>query len=196
MEPQLILGSSSPRRKSILQYFRIPFTCISSDFDERSVPYTGDPLAYSRELAIGKAEAIAKSHNPEGVILTADTVVVYKGEIFNKPDSFEQAIERLKILSGQTHSVITSVALLQNGKLATGEETARVTFTELPEEYLEKYVKAFSTLNNCGGYTIHEGGWLILHNIEGCAYNVQGLPIKTVKRLLLEFDINLWDYLV
>ncbi|WP_375793224.1 Maf-like protein [Chlamydia sp. 12-01] len=196
MEPQLILGSSSPRRKSILQYFRIPFTCISSNFDEHTIPYQGDPIAYSRELAVGKAESIVKDYNPEGLILTADTVVVYKGKIFNKPGSYDEAIEMLKTLSGQTHSVITSIALLKNQKLVTGEETTQVTFTPLPEEYLGKYVEAFSTLDKCGGYSIQEGGGLIIHNIQGCAYNVQGLPIKTLKHLLLEFDINLWDYLV
>ncbi|MEF9519809.1 Maf-like protein [Chlamydia crocodili] len=196
MEPQLILGSSSPRRKSILQYFRIPFTCISSKFEEHAVPYQGDPIAYSRELAVGKAESIVKDHNPEGLILTADTVVVYKGEIFNKPSSYDEAIEMLKTLSGQTHSVITSVALLQDQKLVTGEETTQVTFTELPEKYLGRYVEAFSTLDKCGGYSIQEGGGLIINNIQGCSYNVQGLPIKTLKHLLLEFDVNLWDYLV
>ncbi|EPP28893.1 septum formation protein Maf, partial [Chlamydia psittaci 08-2626_L3] len=64
MEPKLILGSSSPRRKSILEYFRIPFTCISSNFEEHLVPYHGDPIAYSRELAVGKAESIVKDHHP------------------------------------------------------------------------------------------------------------------------------------
>ncbi|QVE48866.1 Maf-like protein [Chlamydia crocodili] len=196
MEPQLILGSSSPRRKSILQYFRIPFTCISSKFEEHTIPYQGDPIAYSRELAVGKAESIVKDHNPEGLILTADTVVVYKGAIFNKPNSYDEAIEMLKTLSGQTHSVITSVALFKDQKLVTGEETTQVTFTELPEEYLGRYVEAFSTLDKCGGYSIQEGGGLIIHNIQGCSYNVQGLPIKTLQHLLLEFNVNLWDYLV
>ncbi|MEF9497326.1 Maf-like protein [Chlamydia sp. 04-14] len=196
MEPQLILGSSSPRRKSILQYFRIPFTCISSKFEEHAVPYQGDPIAYSRELAVGKAESIVKDHNPEGLILTADTVVVYKGKIFNKPNSYDEAIEMLKTLSGQTHFVITSIALFKDQKLVTGEETTQVTFTKLPEEYLGRYVQAFSTLDKCGGYSIQEGGGLIIHNIQGCSYNVQGLPIKTLQHLLLEFDVNLWDYLV
>ncbi len=196
MEPKLILGSSSPRRKSILEYFRIPFTCISSNFEEHLVPCHGDPIAYSRELAVGKAESIVKDHHPEGLILTADTVVVYEGKIFNKPGSYDEAIEMLKTLSGQTHSVITSIALLQDKKLVTGEETTWVTFTQLPEAYLGRYVKAFSTLDKCGGYSIQEGGGLIIHNIQGCAYNVQGLPIKTLKHLLLEFNVNLWDYLV
>lgn len=196
MEPHLILGSSSPRRKSILQYFRIPFTCISSNFNEQALPYCGDPIAYSEQLAIGKAEAIKASHHPEGLILTADTIVVYQGEIFNKPASYEQAIAMLKTLSNQTHSVITSLALMQGQKLVTGNETTEVTFSPLPEAYLEKYVKAFSSLDKCGGYSIQDGGSLIVHSITGCTYNVQGLPIKTLQRLLLEFGINLWDYLV
>ncbi|AHK63002.1 Maf-like protein [Chlamydia avium] len=196
MEPHLILGSSSPRRKSILQYFRIPFTCISSCFDEQAVTYHGDPIAYSQTLAIGKAKTIQATHNPKGLILTADTIVVYKGKIFNKPASYEEAIAMLKTLSNQTHSVITSLALLKEHKLITGHEITQVTFSQLPEEYLEKYVRAFSSLDKCGGYSIQDGGGLILHSITGCTYNVQGLPIKTLQRLLLEFGINLWDYLI
>ncbi|AQT77444.1 Maf-like protein [Chlamydia gallinacea] len=196
MEPYLILGSSSPRRKSILQYFRIPFTCISSDFDEQSIPYCGDPIAYSEKLALGKAKTIQAIHNPKGLILTADTIVVYQGKIFNKPTSLEHAVAMLKTLSNQTHSVITSLALLQNDQLITGNETTQVTFSQLPETYLRKYVKAFSSLDKCGGYSIQDGGGLIVHSITGCTYNVQGLPINTLRRLLLKFGINLWDHLV
>lgn len=196
MGPPIILGSSSPRRKEILQYFRIPFTCLSPDFDEKSIPYCGDPSLYSSRLAEEKARSILATCDPHHLILTADTIVVFQGRIFNKPNSYEEAVHMLKTLSGQTHTVMTSLALLHNQKLITGNETTLVTFSHIPEAYLKTYVTAFSTLDKCGGYSIQNGGSLIIHNISGCSYNVQGLPIKTLKRLLLEFDINLWDYLV
>lgn len=194
--PKLILGSGSPRRKSILEFFRIPFTCISSDFNERAVAYRGDPVTYTTELSLGKAKSIQNLCGAEPLILTADTVVVYNNQIFNKPASHQEAIEMLKILRGQTHSVITSLTLMQGDQIATDVEKTEVTFSFIPDIYLSRYIDTFSTLDKCGSYTVHEGGSLIVQHVQGCIYNVQGLPIKTLQRLLLEFNIDLWDYLV
>lgn len=194
--PKLILGSASPRRKSILEFFRLPFLCESSDFNEREVVYQGDPVAYTTELSLGKAHSIQKKHGMESLILTADTVVVYQNQIFNKPVSHQEAREMLKILRGQTHSVITSLTLMQGSKVATDVEKTEITFSFIPDMYLSRYIDAFSTLDKCGSYTVHEGGSLIVQQVQGCVYNVQGLPIKTLQRLLLEFNIDLWDYLV
>lgn len=194
--PKLILGSSSPRRKSILEFFRLPFTCVSSDFNEREVLYQGDPVAYVTELSLGKARSIQQKHGSANLILTADTVVVYQNQIFNKPTSHQEALEMLKTLRGQTHSVITSLTLMQDNKIATDIEKTEVTFSLIPDMYLSRYIDTFSTLDKCGSYTVHEGGSLIVQHIQGCVYNVQGLPIKTLQRLLLEFNIDLWNYLV
>ncbi|EPP34390.1 maf-like family protein [Chlamydia ibidis] len=180
-----------------MQYFRLPFVCVSPDFDETSVVYSGDPFAYSQELSVGKAKSIAERRsNSSELILTADTVVAYKGEIFNKPGSRERAVSMLKALQGTTHSVVTSITLLRGDKLSTRSELTKVSFIPIPDEYLGRYVDAFSTLDKCGGYSIQDGGSVIIQEIQGCSYNVQGLPIKTLKNLLLEFNVNLWDYLL
>ena len=114
MGTQLVLGSSSKIRKAVLEAFRIPFICVSSDFDERSITYSGDPFEYTRELAWNKANAVRSQGFSDSLIITADTVVVYEGEVFNKPESEEHAVEMLRTLSGTSHSVITSLVLMQN----------------------------------------------------------------------------------
>ncbi|WP_100934069.1 Maf-like protein [Candidatus Chlamydia corallus] len=191
----LVLGSSSPRRKAILEDLRIPFTVIAPDFDERQINYSGDPIAYTQELAIRKAYAVSelRSHS-DCIIITGDTIVVYEDRIFNKPQDKMEAVGMLKTLRNQTHEVITSIVLLHNQKLLKGSESSQISFTMIPDHRLESYIDTVGTLNNCGAYDICNGGGLILQKIHGCLYNVQGLPIQTLKYLLEEFNIDLWDY--
>lgn len=196
MEARLVLGSSSERRKAVLESFRIPFICVSPDFDERSIVYSGDPFEYTKELAWNKANVVRSQGFSDGLIITADTVVVYKGEVFNKPESEEHAVEMLRTLSGSSHSVITTLVLMQNEKVLSASENTQVSFIDIPPQHLKTYVRSFSSLKRCGGYCVQDGGGLIIKQIEGCVYNIQGLPIKTLNQLLMEFNISLWDYLV
>ncbi|MBQ8498247.1 Maf-like protein [Chlamydia sp.] len=196
MGTQLVLGSSSERRRAVLEVFRIPFVCVSSDFDERSIAYSGDPFEYTKELAWNKAASVCSRGFSDSLIIAADTVVVHKGKVFNKPESEEHAIEMLQTLSGSSHSVITTLVLMQNKKVLSASETTQVSFIDIPPQYLKTYVRAFSSLKRCGGYCVQDGGGLIIKQIEGCVYNIQGLPIKTLNQLLMEFNVSLWDYLV
>ncbi|WP_080127119.1 Maf-like protein [Chlamydia suis] len=195
MGTQLILGSSSERRKAVLENFRLPFICVSPNFDERSIVYSGDPFEYTRELAWNKANAIRSRGFSDALIISADTVVVHKGEVFNKPESEEHAVEMLRALSGSSHSVITTLVLMHNEKVVSAADTTLVSFIDIPSQHLKTYVRAFSSLKRCGGYCVQDGGGLIIKQIEGCVYNIQGLPIKTLNQLLMEFNISLWDYL-
>ncbi|MBS0627201.1 MAG: Maf family protein, partial [Verrucomicrobia bacterium] len=83
---QIILGSTSPRRGEILRFFSLPFTQISSDFDEKSVPFTGDPLQYVETLAKKKGESLTSKY-PQDAIITADTIVYLEGKVYNKPEN-------------------------------------------------------------------------------------------------------------
>ncbi|CRI32518.1 Maf-like protein CPn_0022/CP_0754/CPj0022/CpB0026 [Chlamydia pneumoniae] len=194
MSLPLVLGSSSPRRKFILEKFRVPFTVIPSNFDESKVSYSGDPIAYTQELAAQKAYAVSELHSPcDCIILTGDTIVSYDGRIFTKPQDKADAIQMLKTLRNQTHDVVTSIAVLHKGKLLTGSETSQISLTMIPDHRIESYIDTVGTLNNCGAYDVCHGG-LILKKVHGCVYNVQGLPIQTLKYLLEELNIDLWDY--
>ena len=110
LKTMLILGSTSPRRKEILSFFKIPFHVLSPEFDELSIPYEGDPNKYVEKISLGKAEAVKKLGL--GIpILTADTIVCFENEIFLKPENYIEAKKMLTFLCGKTHKVLTSVSL-------------------------------------------------------------------------------------
>lgn len=191
---KLILGSQSPRRVEILKFFSLPFEQISSHFDEDAVPYLGDPGAHASLLAVGKAEALAKQH-PEAVILTADTVVSLNGKLFGKPENETKAFETLQELAGKWHSVFTAVAVLKEGKLISEVEETKVLMNPLSDEQIRQYLKALHWADKAGGYAIQLAGSLLVRGIQGCYYNVMGLPINTLAKLLKTIGIDLWDHL-
>lgn len=184
---RITLASTSPRRKEILSYFTLPFEVKAPNFEEKSIPFGGDPIAYASALAQGKARSL----EADSPVLGADTIVVHRGQVFGKPANDEEAFENLCILSGQWHSVITAVS---DGTTTLTEET-RVLFRRLTPDQIRRYVKAIKSSDKAGGYAIQMSGSLIVQRIEGCYYNVLGLPIGALHDLLLTQGIDLWDYL-
>ncbi|MBM3197777.1 MAG: septum formation protein Maf [Chlamydiae bacterium] len=190
----LILGSHSPRRKEILQFFSVPFTQVVSSFPEEEVPFLGDPVAYVTELALAKGSTLAKQH-PGDAILTADTVVFYQGNVYNKPKDREEAVRFLTELSGQWHSVFTAVALsFQQEQQALVEET-KLLFHTLTSQQIAHYLDHVNFLDKAGGFAVQQGGALIVKRIEGCYYNVLGLPLTPLCNLLARIGIDLWERL-
>ncbi len=190
----LILGSTSPRRKEILSFFSLPFQQVSPDFDEMALPFEGDPVAYACEIARGKALSLVDRF-PHSVILTADTVVYRKPKIYLKPENLEEAFGMLRELAGREHQVFTGVCVAKKDHCWVEAEESRVFFCELTDTQIRSYHRHFSPLDKAGGYAIQKGGSLVVKRIEGCYYNIMGLPIHTVRRLLLKAGIDLWDYL-
>jgi septum formation protein len=190
----LILGSQSPRRKEILSFFSIPFKQVSPDFDETQVTFQGDPAAFASEVARRKALALADRF-PNDIILTADTVVFRQNRLFLKPETPEEARGMLKELSGKEHEVYTGVCVLKEGKPFIRAEKSVVQFNELTDAQIHTYHTFFSPLDKAGGYAIQKAGSLIVKRIEGCYYNIMGLPIQTVRALLLNAGMDLWDHL-
>lgn len=191
----LILGSQSPRRSEILSFFSIPFKQAQPLFVEELVPFQGDPVAYASTLSEGKALSLLP-HYPKEIILTADTVVFKDGKIFNKPANEEENFEMLKDLNGSWHSVFTALTATSKLKIKTICQESRVQFHQLEEKELRLYHRAFKGSDKSGGYSIQLGGSVIVKRIEGCFYNVVGLPIDALQKILKEFGINLWHYLV
>lgn len=194
MKRRLILGSQSPRRSEILSYFSIPFEQISSQFDEESVPQISDPIAYALEISLGKANSLAKLY-PEATILTADTVVFKEGKFYGKPLNVEDATHSLRELAGGWHSVYTALALWHGGEIHSGAEETKVLFNPLTELQIERYLAALHWADKAGGYAIQLAGSLIVRRIEGCYYNVMGLPVYKMAELLKSVGIDLWNYL-
>lgn len=167
---------------------------MSPDFDEESIPFAGDPAAFACEIAYQKALCLA-ARLPEAIILTADTVVHRQGKVYAKPATLEEAHAMLRELSGKEHQVFTGVSVAKKNHFFTEAEETRVLFHELTEPQIRAYHNHFYPLDKAGGYAIQKGGSLIVKRIEGCYYNIMGLPLQTVRRLLLKAGIDLWDYL-
>ncbi len=190
---KLILGSQSPRRKEILSFFELPFEQISSDFDELSIPFLGDPKKYVTQLSSSKGNNLLQK-NPEAIILTADTVVYHDGVVYNKPVDEEEAFRFLSTLVGKWHSIFTGVSLTTSSNQFNEWEETKVLFNALTEDEIRHYHRKIHWADKAGGYAIQMGGGLIVRKIEGCFYNAMGLPINTVRSLLKNVGIELWDF--
>lgn len=189
---QLILGSGSPRRAEILGYFLIPFRQIASDFDEDSVAFQGNPSAYVELLSKKKGKMLALRYKEE-LIITADTTVFFEGEIFNKPRDEEEAFSMLRRLSGNSHEVVTGVTVTCGEKQESAVAKTVVTITKLVDAQVRAYQKRCHAQDKAAGYAIQREGSLIVERIEGCYYNVMGLPVQKLHELLLKWGVDLWD---
>lgn len=190
----LILGSQSPRRREILGSFTIPFVQKSPDFDEASVAFQGDPDSYVCAVAHGKALSLANQY-PNDLILTADTEVYREGKIYGKPKDEADALKMLRELSGHWHSVHTGLTLRHGHEEQTACEQTRVLFSIATDKQLQLYLKGIHSFDKAGGYAIQGNGSIIVQCIEGCYYNVMGLPVHTLTKMLHRFGIDLWEHL-
>ncbi len=188
----IVLGSQSPRRQEILSFFQKPFSVCSSGFDESTVVFEGSPTTYVETQAKEKAQAL-KDYSKESIVLTADTTVFFNKKIFQKPQDEQEAFLFLKELSGQTHEVYTGICVLYKGKLHLSTEMTKVTFHPTTDLQIHQYIHKIDTLDKAGGYAIQGPGSLIVSKIEGCYYNVMGLPVNTLCKLLKQVGVNLWE---
>ena len=183
--PKLILASGSPRRSEILGFVGWDFKKIVADIDETELP-DEKPEDYVQRLAKEKAAAVAE--NREGaIVLGADTIVVIDGEIVGKPADLEDAKAMIRKLSGRWHEVLTGVALVKNKKASVGVQKTRVRFNELNEEEVKFLVEKGEPLDKAGAYAVQAQAALFIERIDGDYWNVVGLPINLVYRMLNEF---------
>jgi septum formation protein len=184
----LILASKSPRRKHLLELAEIKFEIITEDtpedFDE-AIPVHEVPLLIAQK----KAEAIFTKH-PNRSILAADTVVILHNNIIGKPVDRKDAIQILTKLSGNTHEVVTGVVITHEGKKHAFSDSTKVTFHELTIQQIEYYVDTYQPYDKAGAYAIQEWiGAIGIQQIDGCFYNVMGLPISLVCKKMKELAI-------
>lgn len=190
---QIILGSQSPRRKEIFNYFDLSFEQAKPPFDEESIPFQGDPENYVLELSKHKALSLHSLY-PQAAIVTADTVVFCNGKVYNKPADYAEAFHFLTELTGKWHSVFTGVTLSYQGQFFQKTAETRVLFNPLTPEQIHTYLKLSQWEDKSGGYTIQKLGVLLVQRIEGCYYNVIGFPVNAVRDLFLQLGIDLWNY--
>jgi septum formation protein len=178
---KLILASSSPRRAEILANAGLPFSVLSSAVDES--PYPGEtPAALVQRLANAKADLVTARTVGPAIILAADTVVVLDDKILGKPSSIEDARHMLQQLSGRTHSVLTGVALvrLPDGERRQFIESTLVHFRPITDEELSSYLATEEPYDKAGAYAIQGQAGRYIPRIEGCYFNVVGLPLSRV----------------
>ena len=178
---KLILASSSPRRAEILANAGLPFSVLSSAVDES--PYPGEtPAALVQRLANAKADLVTARAVGPAIILAADTVVVLDDKILGKPSSVEDARHMLQQLSGRTHSVLTGVALvrLPDGERRQFIESTLVHFRPITDDELSSYLATEEPYDKAGAYAIQGLAGRYIPRIEGCYFNVVGLPLSRV----------------
>ena len=189
--PTLILASASPRRRELLNSLGLRFEVVTPAFDEDSLDTT-DPARLVRGLALGKAESIAGGR-PESIVVGADTIVVLDGEILGKPKDPEHAAEMLSRLSARTHQVLTGIAVVAKdaGRLDVEHEETDVTFGRLTSEQIRRYVATGEPLDKAGAYGIQAVGATLVREISGCYFNVVGLPLFRLARILGKHGISI-----
>ena len=171
----IILASASPRRKEILELADLEFDVMPSDAQEITTKTA--PNEVVMELASIKAKDIYKKSEKQSMIVGADTVVAYQGQILGKPTDEADAKRMLTMLSGQTHEVYTGVCVIEDGKTKTFYEETKVTFYEISEEQIDHYIKTGEPMDKAGSYGIQGKAAVFIKGIEGDYYNVVGFPI-------------------
>ena len=185
---QLVLASSSPRRKELLQMLNVPFGIVTSDVIETSVT-APNVRQYVTEVALLKTRDVAKKC-PNQCIIGADTIVVFNDEILHKPTSPEEAIKHLTQLAGNRHDVMTAVAIiLADGTEHTFVEVTTVIFKDVSLQMIQAYVQTGDPFDKAGGYGIQTSGAMLVDRIEGDYNNVVGLPIASLVQKMLTLQL-------
>lgn len=177
---KIVLGSQSPRRKQLMEGLEIPFTVRLSDTDE-----TVDDSVPIREVAMHlaerKMEALLPGAADDELLVTADTTVILGDQVLNKPVDEADAVRMLTLLSGKMHEVITGVCMATTENQISFFDVTRVYFRTLSPETIRDYVKNHKPYDKAGAYGIQEKiGYVGIDHIEGCFYNVMGLPVRKV----------------
>jgi len=178
----LVLASASPRRKELISLIREDVIIHPSNADE-TVPDNISSDSVAEFLAVKKAAFVAKSF-PCDTVIGCDTVVLVDGVILGKPENKEDAVRMLNILSGKTHQVITGCAIFKNGKSLSFSEVTDVSFFPLSEEEINAYVNTLEPMDKAGAYGIQGYGALLVKEIKGDFFNVVGLPVARLNRIL------------
>jgi septum formation protein len=174
----LILASSSPRRRQLLEMLGIPLTVNPSHIPEERAPGEA-PIAYAERLAREKARSV-----PGRLVLGADTTVLLGQTLLEKPRDADDALRMLQLLQGRTHEVVTAIALVADGKVRQATDVTRVSFRPAKDELLRAYVATGEPMDKAGAYGIQGYGAALVDRVEGDFFSVMGLPVRLVLELL------------
>ncbi len=179
----VVLASASPRRAELLRWIFPRFETHVPGIEEVSDKKI--PSEIVKDLAEQKAFSVAQ-HHEESLVIAADTLVFLQGEALGKPENEAEATNMLNRLSGRTHEVMTGFAIAYKGAVTSAFETTKVTFDKMSDEEICNYVKTGDPFDKAGGYGIQSGAGVYIKGIEGCYFNVMGLPVNKLHRFILE----------
>lgn len=188
----LILASESPRRRELMRLLGLDFTVITSHIVERP-PEQAAPDAYVRALALQKAQAVFDLH-PNDVVIGADTIVYLDGDILGKPHTPENAKRYLLRMQGRTHTVYTGLAVLAPHRVDVRHCCTEVTFSSMTGDEIDWYVSTGEPLDKAGAYGVQGPGGIFVDHIEGNYFNVIGLPLPLLYKMLTDAGISLSAY--
>ncbi|MCK5684265.1 septum formation protein Maf [bacterium] len=189
---KIILASASPRRKQLLEELNVDFTVHKSDVEE-IMDSTMHPSKLAMENAYRKALDISKEYTGQDcVTIGSDTVVVHNGKIMGKPTDEDDAFKMLSQLSNHTHQVYSGIAIVDclDSNYVIDYAVTDVTMWDFDEEIIRIYIATGEPLDKAGSYGIQGKGRLLVKRINGCYFNVVGLPITLLAKSLLNFNIN------
>ncbi|HZG16694.1 MAG TPA: Maf family protein [Candidatus Bathyarchaeia archaeon] len=187
----VILASSSPRRRELLQGLGIPFTVLSSDVDESTSPELS-PQQIVESLAQRKAREVAKNVN-DGLVIGADTIVVLDGNVLGKPRDEADAFQMLQSLQGREHIVYSGVSIVdvKAGREEVAHRSTKVRIRSLTEQEIKAYIATKEPMDKAGSYAIQGIGATIVDSIEGDYFTVVGLPLNLMADMLSRFGVKI-----
>ena len=190
---KVILASKSPRRVEILEKIVIEFEVVQSNFDENTIDFKGDVEKYVKDLSINKAIEVSKRLNEPSIVIAADTVVFQNGKVLEKPKNEEDAFSMLSSLSGNTHKVYSGICLINtyDDTVVTDCDCTEVKFSELNPRQIRNYINSGEPMDKAGAYGIQGLGGAFVERIEGCYYNVMGLPLNKLYKALENYDMTI-----
>ena len=186
----VILASQSPRRQELLKLFNIPFTVRVADIDETM---DESKLPYDEVARVSRLKAMAVSREAEDVVIAADTIVVCDGKVLGKPKDEADARSMLQLLSGRDHQVMTGVSVLRGEKILSCTEVTDIHFRDLTEKEIDDYIRTGEPMDKAGSYGIQGGAVLFAEKLCGDYFNVVGLPVCRLGKLLKEIAPELME---
>jgi len=189
---KIVLASRSPRRIEILEGLGLEIQIIPSNIEEK-VPEGGTPEGIAVHLALQKARDVADRLEFPAVVIGADTIVVLDGEIMGKPRDAGQAFDMLSKLMGREHTVITGIALVDSseGIQLTGYQSTGVRMKNVDNERIWKYIKTGEPLDKAGAYAVQGKASVFVESIDGCFFNVMGLPVSKLDDMFCSIGIDI-----
>lgn len=188
---QIVLASASPRRRELLERIGVTNFQVRVPEVEETFPEGLTPDQVVEYISREKAEAAARLCGPEDIVITADTMVFLADRRLGKPRDEAHALEMLTALQGRRHTVCTGVTVRQGSRSLTESESTFVFFRSASEEELRRYIATGEPLDKAGAYGVQGRGALLVERLEGDFFNVMGLPVLRLARMLERFGISL-----